>query len=374
VSAVKLAQRSSPISQVDLVLLLTTLAIAICGVLAIHSATHTYLSSADYPRKQAIGIAVGLIVLAAIAFSDYAHVVARLSRPLYWLNLALLLIVIVHGHSSHGAQRWIPIGPIDFQPSEFAKFAVIVCLASFVADRRLAIRDWTTVLLSLGSIAIPILLIMKQPDLGTALVIITIWFSMLYMAGARRRHLAVVLVGGIALFTAAWHTPLIKDYQKQRLTVFINPAADPRDTGYHLRQSEIAIGSGGVVGKGYLQGTQANGHFIPEQHTDFIFTIVGEETGFVGTGLVILLYALMLQRCLSAMASCDNVLGRTLIAGVVGMFAFHIVVNIGMTVGVMPVTGVPLPFFSYGLSSLIVGMACIGLVLSVGSKRKSTLF
>jgi rod shape determining protein RodA len=344
------------------------------GVFAIQSATHSYLTDADYARKQAFGIAAGLVILLSIAACDYAHLAARSALGLYCINLLFLFIAIVHGHSSHGAQRWVSIGSIEFQPSEFAKLTVIVCLAVYLFNRRRAIRDWRTVLGSAGYIAAPVLLILKQPDLGTALVLLTIWLFMLFVAGARRRHLLLCIGCALALFAIAWHTPLIKDYQKQRLTSFINPAADPRDTGYHLHQSQIAIGSGGLTGNGYQKGSQANGHFIPEQHTDFIFTIVGEEAGFVGACILIALYMLMLLRCLATIVECDDLLGRLLVSGVVGMFAFHIIVNIGMTVGLMPVTGVPLPFMSYGLSSLLIGMAAIGLVLSVNARGRKSMF
>jgi rod shape determining protein RodA len=374
VAAASISERSSALRRFDYVLPAVVLTIAVGGVFAIHSATHSYLTDEGYPQKQAVGVVVGLAAMLVLAASDYAHLAGRIARPLYWINLAFLVLAIVHGHSSHGAQRWVPLGPIDFQPSELAKFAVIVCLSVFLYDRRAVIRDSKTVLTSIGYILAPILLILKQPDLGTALVILTVWLFMLFVGGARLRHLSFALVSGLVLFGLAWHTPLIKDYQKQRLTAFVNPAADPRDTGYHLHQSEIAIGSGGVTGKGYLQGTQANGHFIPEQHTDFIFTIVGEEGGFVGACLLIGLYALMIQRCIAVIIGCDDLLGRLIVSGVVGMFAFHIIVNIGMTIGAMPVTGVPLPFFSYGLSSLIAGMAAIGLVLSVGSRRERRMF
>ena len=171
-----------------------------------------------------------------------------------------------------------------------------------------------------------------------------------------------------------WHFHVLKDYQKKRLEVFLNPDADPRDTGYHLHQSQIAIGSGSVTGQGYQRGMQANGHFIPEQHTDFIFTIVGEETGFAGAIIILALYLLVLERSVALMLTSEDYLGRLLIAGVVSMLAFHIIVNIGMTIGVMPVTGVPLPFFSYGLSALLVDMASVGLVLSVAARKHRILF
>ena len=190
-------------------------------------------------------------------------------------------------------------------------------------------------------------------------------------------HLLAVLLSGVALFALLWQfNPghLLKDYQKNRLQVFLNPAADPRDTGYHLRQSEIAIGSGGVSGEGYEQGAQSNGKFIPEQHTDFIFTIVGEEGGFVVCLVLLFLYLILLERGVAVMAECSDPLGRLLAAGVLSMLTFHVVVNAGMTMGIMPVVGVPLPFFSYGLSSLLVNLAAVGLLLSVAARRHRVMF
>ncbi len=357
-----------------MIVVLTALAISIGGVLAIHSATHGDNAGADFAHKQSAGIVLGLVAMIAIGFCNYHTVIPHVTKWLYGINIALLLLVVVRGHSSHGAQRWIPIGPVQFQPSEFAKFALIVCLALYLYDRRHAILDFRTILGSLAYIAVPLVLIFKQPDLGTALVILSIWLGMLLIAGAKWQHLLLMLVGGIVLFTLAWHTPLIKDYQKHRLTAFIDPASDPHDTGYHLHQSEIAIGSGGVSGQGYLRGMQSNGHFIPEQHTDFIFTIVGEEGGLLGACLLIGLYILLIERLLVILIGSDDLLGRLLVAGVISMLAFHIIVNIGMTIGVMPVTGVPLPFFSYGLSSLLIGMASLGLALSVAARKSSSMF
>jgi rod shape determining protein RodA len=243
-----------------------------------------------------------------------------------------------------------------------------------MTERRDQITSLKTLLTSLVFIAVPMAFIFKQPDLGTALVILTIWFGMALIAGARLKHLALIFLSGVAVFAIAWHTPLIKEYQKQRLTVFVHPDTDRKVTGYHLRQSEIAVGSGGITGQGFEHGLQANGHFIPEQDTDFIFTIVGEEGGLLACCILVGLYMIVLQRCVAILIRSDDMLGRLLIAGVVSMLTFHIVVNIGMTIGVMPVTGVPLPFFSYGLSALIVGMASLGLVMSVQASRGDKMF
>jgi rod shape determining protein RodA len=359
---------------IDLILLITVLIIAVGGVLAIHSALHGQPSASGNVRKQAVGIVLGLAAMIALASSDYTQILRRHSRWLYWFNLFLLTIVLLHGHSSRGAQRWLSLGPIQVQPSEFCKIILIIALALFITQRKDDIREWRMVLSSILYISVPLLLIFKQPDLGTALVVGTLWFGMMFVGGAKWQHLAILFVGATLMFAGLWHFHVLKDYQKKRLIVFLNPNADPRDTGYHLHQSQIAIGSGEVTGQGYQRGMQANGHFIPEQHTDFIFTIVGEEGGFIGAIFLLALYLLVLERSLVLLIVTEDYLGRLLIAGVVSMLAFHIIVNIGMTIGVMPVTGVPLPFFSYGLSALLVDMASVGLVLSVAARKHRTLF
>jgi rod shape determining protein RodA len=365
---------SDATKHIDYPLLITVLVIAIGGVFAIHSALHGQPSAGGNVRKQIFGIVIGLGAMVALASSDYTQLLRRHSRWLYWANIFMLGVVLLHGHSSRGAQRWISLGPVQVQPSEFCKIILIVALALFITQRREEIREWRTVISSILFIAVPLLLIFKQPDLGTALVVGTLWFGMMYVGGAKWQHLLLLFFAALVMFTGLWHFHILKDYQKKRLVVFLNPNADPRDTGYHLHQSQIAIGSGEVTGQGYQKGMQANGHFIPEQHTDFIFTIVGEEGGFVGAIFLLALYLLVLERSLALLIHTEDYLGRLLIAGVVSMLAFHIIVNIGMTIGVMPVTGVPLPFFSYGLSSLLVDMTAVGLVLSVAARKDRILF
>jgi rod shape determining protein RodA len=362
------------LKQIDVAVFLTVLVIALGGVFAIHSALHGQPSANANTHKQIVGIVVGLAIMVALAMSDYTILLPRASGWLYWINIGLLSIVLLHGHSSRGAQRWISFGPVEIQPSEFCKVILIVTLALYITHRREEIQEWRTVMSSIGFIVVPLLLIFKQPDLGTALVVGTLWFGMMFVGGAKWQHLLLLFLAATMMFAGLWKLHILKDYQKKRMEVFLNPNADPRDTGYHLHQSQIAIGSGEVTGQGYQKGMQANGHFIPEQHTDFIFTIVGEEGGFVGAVALLALYLLVLQRCLALLIETEDYLGRLLIAGVVSMLAFHIIVNIGMTIGVMPVTGVPLPFFSYGLSSLLVDMACIGLVLSVAARKHRILF
>ena len=361
--------------QLDWPLLAAILLLCLGGLLAIKGAVHADIKLHDVFRKESIGVALGIVLMVALALLDYETLLKRYARYLYPLNLLLLAVVLKLGHASHGAQRWISLGPLQLQPSEFAKLILICTLALYLTRRGKTIQTWPTLLKSFAHIGVPMLLIAKQPDLGTALVLFAIWLGMTLMAGARLPHLLLLLLAGITLFAAMWHfNVVLKDYQKNRMQVFLNPDADPRDTGYHLHQSEIAIGSGEFGGEGYGHGLQSNGRFIPEQHTDFIFTVVGEEGGFVLSATLLALYLLVLERGVVVMAECKDTLGRLLAAGILSMLTFHIVVNVGMTLGIMPVVGVPLPFFSYGLSSLLVNLASIGLLMSVGMRKHRVMF
>ena len=365
--------------QLDWAILGSVLLLCVGGIFTIKSALHLDLHPLDMVRKQVFGAVIGVAAAVFLARTDYEILLKRAAPYLYPLNIFLLLVVLTHfgGHEAKGASRWIRLGPVQLQPSEFAKIILIGTLALFLARHSAAITEWRIVLRSLVHIGVPMLLIAKQPDLGTALVLLAIWTGMLVIAGARPLHLLSLALVGIVLFVGLWHfNPghLLKDYQKNRLQVFLDPASDPRDTGYHLRQSEIAIGSGGISGEGYGHGTQSNGKFIPEQHTDFIFTVVGEEGGFVVCAGLLALYLLLLVRGVLIMAECEDLLGRLLAAGVLSMLTFHIVVNAGMTMGIMPVVGVPLPFFSYGLSSLLVNMLAIGVLLSVAARKHRVMF
>ena len=365
--------------QLDWAILGSALLLCLGGLFAIKSALHGDPHPLDMVRKQIAGAVLGVTAAVLLARTDYELLLKRYAPYLYPLNLFLLLLVLTHfgGHEAKGASRWIRLGPVQLQPSEFAKIILIGTLALFLTRHSESITEWRTVLKSLVHIGIPMLLIAKQPDLGTALVLLAIWAGMLTIAGARPVHLLLLALAGTVLFAGIWHfNPghVLKDYQKNRLQVFLTPDADPRDAGYHLHQSEIAIGSGQISGEGYDRGTQSNGKFIPEQHTDFIFTVVGEEGGFVICVGLLALYLVLLERGVAIMADCEDPLGRLLAAGILSMLTFHIVVNIGMTMGIMPVVGVPLPFFSYGLSSLLVNLTAVGLLLSVSARKHRVMF
>lgn len=358
----------------DLTLFLATLAIITFGCMMIYSASKGGHAGGSYVERQLMWAVIGLIAGAVVASIDYG-VFNRISGKLYAINLIMLLAVVAGGASSKGAQRWIDLGPARIQPSEFAKIILIVALATFLVRRMEKIRSFETFALSFLYLAVPMGLIFKQPDLGTSLVLLAIWITMLFVMGTNTKNVLIFFAACAILGFAVFHVHgVLKDYQKNRLVSFVDPTADPRGSGYHVTQSRIAIGSGQLVGKGFLGGTQRELRFIPEQHTDFIFTVVGEELGFVGSSILLTLYFVLVWRGLCIMSATEDAVARAIAAGVVGMFVFHIVVNMGMTLGIMPVTGVPLPMFSYGGSSLMTNLVAIGLLEGISMRRHRIAF
>lgn len=357
----------------DFGLVLLTVAITLYGLAAVYSASRGGPTGAGLVHRQLMWAIAGMVGFALAASVDHKSY-PRISGWTYAVNLILLASVLVIGRESKGAQRWLGFGGLSIQPSEFAKIAIIVTLAVFLVRHQERLWEPKTFALSFVHVAVPMLLVFKQPDLGTALVLTAIWFGMSFVAGARPKHLAAFVVVITILGVIGWHTGVLKDYQKARLASFVNPSIDPAGSGYHVLQSRIAIGSGQATGKGWLHGTQGQLGFIPERHTDFIFTVVAEEFGFAGAGLLLLMYFLLLWKGLIIMSETEDAVGRLAAAGVVCMFLFHIVVNIGMTLGVMPVTGVPLPLFSYGGSSLLANMMAIGLLVGIGMRRHKISF
>lgn len=349
--------------QVDLPLLLTTLLLIGVGLATLYSATYQW-SPAVF-RKQlallAVG-AVGAVVLAAIP----PRVWMRFAKPLYALNVLMLLSVLAFGAERKGAQRWLELpGGFQLQPSEFAKLLLILTLAAWLARNGAAIRTPKGFMLSALHMAVPALLVFKQPDLGTSMVFGALWFAMVYLAGARARWLWLTVVAGALGFAGLWHFDILKDYQRARLVSFLAPEADPQQSGYHILQARIAVGSGQLTGKGYLHGTQKNLRYIPEQHTDFIFVVVAEELGFVGAVGVLSLFGAFLYSIWRVMIHTRHEFHRLLAGGILTLFTFHLLTNVGMTIGLFPVVGIPLPFISYGGSMLITALAAVGLLLAV---------
>ncbi len=328
--------------------------------------------------KQAVWIALGLSLMVFLAGRDYQFWM-HAQTWIYVANLMMLGTMLFLPASIapviNGAKAWIRLGPLAVQPSELAKFANIVSLAAWVCRRQDKVREMRTVLLSLLFLVPPLFLILKQPDLGTTLATLSIWFGVMFFGGARLRHLGLIALVGIIGFGALWHADKLKPHQKARLAVFLNNNPTTREDkreGYQIRQSQIAVGSGQLSGQGYGQGMQNRAGYVPENTTDFIFTVVAEELGFIGAASLVALYLLLLIRTSAIAMTTDNYFGALIAGGFTALLTFHTVVNIGMTMRVMPVTGVPLPFFSYGGSSYLAFSCCAGLLQSIVLRQKRT--
>jgi rod shape determining protein RodA len=352
------------LSGIHFPLLLSVVALAAIGVLFIYSAS--YRDPGNYEAKQVFWVLTGLTVLILVPWVGYRPVLS-VSYPFYILTLILLVMVDFFGSKVLGAQRWLAFGPVVIQPSEFAKLGTLLAVVNFLGSHHPWEGQVRTVSIALMLIALPLVLVMKQPDLGTSLLFIPMAVVMLFLWGVRKRFL---IAGFSALALAA---PLawgfLKEYQKKRLMVFANPNLDPLGSGYTAIQSKIAVGSGGLWGKGYLAGTQTQLHFVPEHHTDFIFCVIGEEWGFLGSLLVLCLYGFLFHSIFLVMQHTTDVKAKMLCGGVLALLFSHVIINIGMTIGLMPIAGVPLPLVSYGGSSFIMTCMCLGLVLSVYKER-----
>ncbi len=357
----------------DWVLALLVVVLALWGVASVFSATRGEAGASNDAAKQVGFIGVGLVAMGAIAWSRYRSLV-HAQKWLYLGTLAMLVLVLVLPRSVapviNGAKSWIRIGPISLQVSEFAKFALLVCLAAFWARRQKDARNGRVLLLSLLYVLPPLLLVLKQPDFGTAMAILSIWLGVAFFAGARASHLILTLCIGVGLFVGAWNGGVLKPHQKERLAVFLNPDTNLRGGGYQLNQAQIAIGGGQVTGQGFTKGLQNRAHYVPENQTDFVFTVVAEELGFVGGAILLLLYMTLLWRTSKLAGEGDSYFGTLLCGGFSALLAFHCLINIGMTMRLMPVTGVPLPFFSYGGSSFLAFSLGAGACLSVSARRR----
>lgn len=363
------------LKNLDYFLIVITILIVVISLIIIGSATHINTPSEDryyYVQRQGLFAIINSVFVLLFLNIDYRSL-GRIANSAYILNLSMLLAVMFIGHSALGAQRWIQIGPINLQPSEFSKIIMIISLANMLEKRIGHLNTFKEVLPVFIYVGIPFILVLKQPDLGTALVFLAILFGMLFIAGINLRVFAQIAGIGVISMPVFWKF-ILKDYQKQRLTVFIDPNVDPLGSGYHIIQSKIAIGSGMLFGKGLFSGTQSQLNFLPENHTDFIFAVIGEELGFIGASLILLLYFFLLHRGIKITAAAQDNFGMLLAAGITSMLTFHVLVNVGMTAGIMPVTGIPLPLMSYGVSSQTTNLLCIGILLNIYMRRQKILF
>ena len=353
----------------DPILLLVSLALTAFGILAV------YIAGADdreaYALNQTLGFGVGLIGAVPLTLMDYRWLRRYLSL-IYGFSILALLVVDIAGASAKGAQRWIDVGPVQFQPAEFAKLLVVVVLAGYFTQHQLA--DNETFLKAVGIIGVPALLVFVQPDLGSALVFGVVFFVMAFVGGAKLYQLGLLVTTGVALSVLALKLKILEEYQVARLTTFLDPAsATTTHEGYQVLQSKVAIGSGGITGKGLYATTLANLGFLPEDHTDFIFSNLAERMGFVGGLLLLGLFFVLVWRMLHVATIARDRFGVLLAVGVGTIFLFHVFVNVGMTMGIMPVTGIPLPFISYGRSNLVVSMISLGLLQSIALRSRKDI-
>lgn len=363
----------------DPVLNIAVLLLSILGIILVYAATRDWFAANGqdpeyYLKRQIINVVIGVALAYGATLVDYR--VLRAYTPILWgIGVLGLTAVLIPGLGSvvNGARSWISLpGGFQIQPAELAKITIIVGMALILSEREAGDKGPSDrqVLYSLIVAAVPILLIVLQPDLGTVLIISAAVVSIIAISGARLRWVVGLLVVGITGAYVAVATGEVSDYQLNRLRSFIDPYADPQASGYQLRQARITIGSGGLLGKGLFDGPQTNGRFVPEQQTDFIFTVSGEELGFLGSSFILFLYALILMRGFSIAKRTNDLFGRLVTMGVVAWLSFQIFQNIGMTMGLMPMTGVPLPFLSYGGSSMFANMIAIGLLQNVYQRTR----
>jgi len=371
--------RQNPLLNFDPILTAAVVALLIFGTLLVYAATRNWYAAAGldpqyYLKRHIINIVIGVLLAWGTTVIDYR--LLRAYMPFVWGIgvFGLIIVLIPHlGSTVNGAKAWISFpGGFQVQPAELAKISIIVGMSMVLAERTHGRDDpgHQDVLRALAIAAIPVILILLQPDMGTVFIISAAIVAMIAVSGAPSRWVvALLLVAVIGGFTAV-KVGVINDYQLKRLQSFVNPGADSQGSGYQLRQARITVGSGGLIGTGLFNGPQTNGRFVPEQQTDFIFTVAGEETGFLGCGLILLLFGTIIIRAFSIANRTNDPFGRLVCTGVIAWFAFQIFENIGMTMGLMPMTGVPLPFLSYGGSSMFANLIGIGLLQNVHARLR----
>jgi rod shape determining protein RodA len=356
---------------IDWALLTALLLITGIGIAMIYSTTYVTVGGEAHAgpqvRTQIYALVLGLIALAVCMAIDY-RMLAEHSLLLYGGLIVLLLYVLFKGSTQFGAQRWIDLGPFNLQPSEFGRLAVSLILAMYFGENRRGAKNTSDLVIGGIFMGIPLLLIAKQPDLGTAVTLIPVFIGIAYLAGLRLRLLGAIALAAVLVAPLAW-TFALKDYQKSRIETFFDPEQDPRGAGYQTIQARITVGSGGLLGKGFMNGTQGQYKFLPVAHNDFIFSVLAEEKGFIGVLAALGLYLFVIVRSLEAARLAKDRLGAYLVGGIISGFAFQVVYNVAMSVGLAPVKGITLPLMSYGGSSLIATLAGFGLILNVRMRR-----
>ncbi len=350
----------------DFWLLTATLLLMFTGFAMVYSATRGVEGLERLHVQQMIYGAIGLVIMFALAAVDYG-ILEHFGWPLYGVAILLLLAVLFRGKTIYGAQRWLELGPVTFQPSEPAKILILIALAAYFARLGERIRIFRFLPLSILITAIPALLIYLQPDLGTAIILGVIWLALAWQAGAKLSHLGILGLTGLLMSPLIWFS--LKDYMRKRILLFLNPDLDP-GASYNLHQAIIGLGSGGFFGKGFARGSQSQLQFLRVRHTDFIFSVIGEEMGFAGAILVLALLLFVAWRLFLIASRARDRFGALIATGIGVMILFQVMVNVGMNLGLMPVTGIPLPFISSGGSALLTFLAGEGLAQSISMRRK----
>ncbi|MFC1867456.1 rod shape-determining protein RodA [Thermodesulfobacteriota bacterium] len=353
----------------DWILLLLLILIGTISILNLYSATFPIRDSGGSQifTKQIYWFLIGLVVLLMMTTFDY-HILERLAYPLYCLSLALLVLVLFIGRVYSGSQRWLSLGGITFQPSEFAKIALVIMLAKYFTDHgehaEYRLRDlWRLFIL----IMVPCILIVKEPDLGSALILVIISFSVILFMKVKWKSLLILVLSSAPFILASWF--ILKEYQQKRILTFLRPEMDPLGAGYHIIQSKIAVGSGLLWGKGFLKGTQTRLNFLPEQHTDFVFSVLAEEWGFSGSIILLMLYLFLILWGINIAKNSKDKFGAILAVGIVAIVFWQLVINVSMAIGLVPVVGIPLVLFSYGGSSVVSTMSGMGLLMNISMRR-----
>ncbi|SDL96115.1 rod shape-determining protein RodA [Halarsenatibacter silvermanii] len=370
------------LKNLNLTIPLLVIALTILGLIAVSTAVSGITENpAEYLRTQLVAAFLGIILIVIIQFYDY-RVFREYDIILYLITISILSALLFAGATVGGGTRWLALGPVTFQPSEIAKILLILFFASWMDRNEEELSSFKGFIKHLGYLLPPFFLVILQNDLGTALVLVFIFLTMFYIAGGRVKDIVLTFGGGFIAVVAMisshiyFSTPLIflQPYQLNRLIGFIKPEIDPRGIGYNIIQVRIAIGSGQFTGRGFREGPQNQLNFLPEQHTDFIFAVIGEEFGFIGAALVIILFVLLLLQIIKVALKAKDNFGKLITAGIIAMFFFHFIENVGMSLGIMPITGIPLPFISYGGSSMVTSMVAIGLILNINIRRKKINF
>jgi rod shape determining protein RodA len=354
---------------VDWSLIVITIALAVCGVVTLWGATSKGNGPGPlegYAKSQLIWFGIGLVLMVGLTVFDYRWL-KRVNWVFYGIILVLLAGLLAKGETIKGARSWYDLRFFKLQPSEPGKVIIVLALAQYLAPRVVKFRGIRHVFKPMAIVCAPMLLILKQPDFGTAVVLIPTTAAMFWVAGLRKWIFIMLFVVGVGGGLVGY--PHLLPHQKARIQTFLNPEADPRGKGYNIIQAQTALGSGEMLGKGWGRGTQTNFHFLPEYHTDFIFPTVGEQFGFVGCSIVLLLQLMLIARMIHLAHVTQDIYGVLIITGLTAMLVTHVILNVGMTVGLLPVTGLPLPFFSYGGSFVLTCMASVGLALGIGTRR-----